>query len=210
MTTFLVGISILLNILALFAIVVLFLRQNRLIQVEQKQEKLITEMEEIISNYLVQMKEENEDFINRIKKIDAEPKRTEARVDNGGEMKGVNPNPQSNETGLNIRTGKVHVHKAVHAYKQNVRAANTQPLEEESIELPPLENRIEKTTHSPLSEEKNNDINRNETIGRLEEQSLLSQVLNLRKQGLSEELIARKLNKGKTEIALLLKFNQNK
>jgi hypothetical protein len=42
-----------------------------------------------------------------------------------------------------------------------------------------------------------------------QEESFIQQILNLEKQGNSIEEIAKKLNKGKTEIELLLKFQEN-
>jgi hypothetical protein len=43
----------------------------------------------------------------------------------------------------------------------------------------------------------------------LTEESLFDQIKSMKQQGLSEEEVAKKLNKGKTEIALLLKFRGN-
>jgi hypothetical protein len=66
MTTFLLIISFLLNIISLLAIVILYTRQNRFIDLEKKQGKMIQDMEETISTYLIEMKEENEAFMNNL------------------------------------------------------------------------------------------------------------------------------------------------
>lgn len=222
MTTFLLLFSLFLNFLALFAIIVLFLRQNRLMQVEKKQEKVITEMEEVISSYLVQMKEENEEFISRVKKMDirSRPSISVPNADTEKDLQNRRPekldkadkaSPQENN--FQSKMGKVSVFIAANAYKQNGKAASfdsktidESPLNKELVELPPLEidevndnNTIPPERESESSESKNG----------FQEQSFLSQVLLLKKEGLSEEKIAQKLNKGKTEIELLLKFNQN-
>mgnify|MGYP005828204177 CR=1 FL=1 len=63
MVTFLLFISFLLNIVSLLAIVLLFSRQNRFLNMEKEQKKMIMELEEVISTYLIEMKEENEEFI---------------------------------------------------------------------------------------------------------------------------------------------------
>ncbi|MGM0863519.1 MAG: DUF6115 domain-containing protein [Bacillota bacterium] len=63
MVTFLLFISFLLNIASLLAIVILYSRQNRFLNMEKEQEKMIMELEEVISTYLIEMKEENEEFI---------------------------------------------------------------------------------------------------------------------------------------------------
>jgi hypothetical protein len=63
MVTFLLFISFLLNIVALLAIVILYSRQNRFLNLEKEQKKMIKELEEVISTYLIEMKEENEEFM---------------------------------------------------------------------------------------------------------------------------------------------------
>lgn len=63
MVTFLLFISFLLNIVSLLAIVILYSRQNRFLNMEKEQKKMIMELEEVISTYLIEMKEENEEFI---------------------------------------------------------------------------------------------------------------------------------------------------
>ncbi|MCA1053538.1 hypothetical protein LCM10_00965 [Rossellomorea aquimaris] len=67
MTTFLFFISFLLNIVCLFAVIILYTRQNRFIDLEKKQGRMLQEMEETISTYLLEMKEENERFIRSMK-----------------------------------------------------------------------------------------------------------------------------------------------
>ncbi|BCB03381.1 hypothetical protein [Bacillus sp. KH172YL63] len=63
MVTFLLFLSFLLNIISLLAIVILYLRQNRFVHMERDQKKTVAEMEDIISAYLLQMKEDHEEFI---------------------------------------------------------------------------------------------------------------------------------------------------
>ncbi|KPL61110.1 DUF6115 domain-containing protein [Rossellomorea vietnamensis] len=63
MFTFLLFISFLLNIVSLLSIVILYSRQNRFVNMEKEQKKIIVEMEDIISAYLIEMKEENDEFM---------------------------------------------------------------------------------------------------------------------------------------------------
>jgi hypothetical protein len=65
MVTFLLFLSFLLNIVSLLSIVILYSRQNRFLHIEKDQKKIITELEDIISAYLIEMKEENDEFIRR-------------------------------------------------------------------------------------------------------------------------------------------------
>ncbi|MEH7344856.1 hypothetical protein V7122_13455 [Bacillus sp. JJ1532] len=201
MTTFLLLISLFLNVLALFSIIILFLRQNRFLQVEKKQEKMIQEMEEVISAYLVQMKEENDDFIKRIGHIE----RNAQSSNNAESRKTINKDQDEpgleRNISLHSRKGKVNAYSAAKAYKQNAVVPSIHPNNSsnrtvrDEIELPPLE-------IDPILAEVNEKENS-------QEQSLLNDILLLKNQGYNEIEIAQKLNKGKTEINLLLKFNQN-
>ncbi|MBU8877859.1 hypothetical protein BGM26_02485 [Bacillus sp. FJAT-29790] len=211
MTTFLLLLSLCLNILAFFAITILFLRQNRFLQIEKKQENIISEMEEVISAYLVQMKEENDDFINRVKKLEVQTNAATAKVKetikSGSSDQAEQNNPFRN------RIAKAPVNKAAHTYKRNVTASISRTRigaipqkNNDKVELPPLEIYGDKAESASSQMSMTTPDKSGESF---ENQSFLNEVLLLKKQGLSEEEIAQKLNKGKTEIALLLKFNQN-
>lgn len=216
MTTFLILFSLFLNVLAIFAIIILFLRQNRLFQVEKKQEKMITDMEEVISAYLLQMKEENEAFIDRVKNLDIrnapinEIKNKKNNTDKKSEDKNYKANQEGNSKEIHIqsRIGKASAYKAANAYKQYSKAVdkdteskNSETMEDYSVKLPSLEKNDEIIVE-------NGDLTYN-SMNNLQEVSLLQQVLALKEQGLTEDKIAQKLNKGKTEIELLLKFQSN-
>lgn len=197
MTTFLLILSLFLNLLALLAIIILYLRQNRLSEVEKKQEQMISEMEEVIASYLVQMKEENDNFLNRVKKIEIQ-----ANLPTNKFNKETAKIGDAISDSLKVPTRKIPVKKAASAYQKNAKTRDIDISTVENIELPPIEISQEQIENVDFIKkaEKNNSMG---------EQSLLNQVLSLLKQGYSEEEIAKKLNKGKTEIALLLKFNQN-
>ena len=193
MTTFLLFISLFLNIIALLAIINLYLRQNRFLEVEKKQEKMMIEMEEVISSYLVQMKEENESFISRMKKVEVHVNGDGKDLSTSSVTEANNGEENSNQAEKHaIRAGKVTASKAVHAYRLNAKTTNVHASVGDDVELPPIEKSI--TQYDDIS---------------TTEKKAINQVFSLKKQGLSDEEIARKLNKGKTEIALLLKFNQN-
>ncbi|WP_313798653.1 hypothetical protein [Cytobacillus sp.] len=216
MTTFLLLISLFLNVLAIFAIIILFLRQNRLSQVERKQEKMISDMEEVISTYLVQMKEENEAFIDRVKgigirsepinEIDSNKNNTYKKAKENGNK--ATKEKDSKDILLQSRIGKASVYKAASAYKQNsiavdkdIESKPPETLEGHSVKLPPLEKNFDVIVK--------NGESANHSMDQLQEDSFLNQVLALKEQGLTEDKIAQKLNKGKTEIELLLKFQSN-
>lgn len=181
MNTFLLFISFLLNGLTVYAVIVLYTRQNRLAEVEKRQEKMINEMEEMISSYLFEMKEENEDFLNKFNRLNNEiplpsfEKRiSEDTLITTAEQKIIEIKPQPINTSNTIRL------QAAKAYQTNLvnKPAEITPPEENSL---------------PVSDA----------------EFLIDQVKSLAKQGLTDEEIAKKLKRGKTEIELLLKFHQN-
>lgn len=69
MTIFILFISIIINIVSIFAIIILYIRQNRLMHVEQDQKKVLQEMEEMFSTYLIEIRDENEEFIKKVQSI---------------------------------------------------------------------------------------------------------------------------------------------
>jgi hypothetical protein len=181
MTTFLLLLSLILNAGTIFAIILLYLRQNRLVDAEKKQERIIGEIEEVFTSYLIQLKEENEQFLELIKKTDHVT--TSSKFVNEEVHKQevpVSGNSAAGQTEPPLpRIGKgISYHAARNAYHQSRGGTNSKQISESAVDLPPL----------PVS--------------------MLDQVIQLKNQGMSIEGIARSLNKGKTEIELLLKFRQ--
>lgn len=189
--TILIIFSIVLNVVALFCIAILYLRQNRLLEIEKKQEKLMKEMEEVISSYLMEMTEENEKFIDKVREMTA--KTTASNLPSSEEQIKA-------EVKLEQPVArKGNVYQAVQAYKKTPTSNEAVKQEEEKPEIPV----IHPAPQEPSSQE--NDINSTD----LYSQSFYYQAQLLKKQGLSIEDIARRLNKGKTEIELLFKLRQN-
>lgn len=190
MTTFLLLLSLILNGAAIFAIILLYLRQNRLVEAEKKQGKIIKEIEEVFSAYLFELKEENDKFLELM---------TKTRVENqpgdkdmaGLEASDKEPEKDSDHIAQQKqpnRLGKgIAYHAARKAYQQNHEPVSTDLhlAENDIIAVDSQENNVE-----------------------LKQLSFIDQVLNMKKQGLTIEEIARDLDKGKTEIELLLKFRQ--
>ncbi|RFB19037.1 hypothetical protein DZB84_01940 [Bacillus sp. HNG] len=67
MTTILFILSFALLAVAFFLIILLYLKITQLKDVEMKQERLLKEFESVITSYVMEIKEENEVFLNRIK-----------------------------------------------------------------------------------------------------------------------------------------------
>ena len=190
MTTFLLLLSLILNAAAIFAIILLYLRQNRLVEAEKKQERIINEIEEVFSAYLFELKEENDKFLELMTKtkVQNQPGDKEtAAIEASGEEPEKGSDHISHEKQPN-RLGKgITYHAARKAYQQNHEPASNdlRSSETDIIAVDSQENNVD-----------------------LKQLSFIDQVLHMKKQGLTIEEIARDLDKGKTEIELLLKFRQ--
>lgn len=185
---------------------ILYLRQNRFVKLEKKQEKMIQEMEEVISVYMLEMKEENEKFITRLQEIGLNKETAFIRT---SEMPAPNISDlQSDATKKDraIRIGKVAPFQAVKAYKKNM---NNSELSLENSNSSPLTNDKQAGSQNPLDDTEYHFQDQNINFKQKDDylKSLLNEVFYLQKQGFNVEEIAKKLNKGKTEIELMLKFN---
>lgn len=197
MTVFLLVLSLLLNIIALFAIVLLFLRQNKLLETEKKQKRMINEMEESISACLIQMKEENDHFIDRVSKLMVNEVPSIEKNREEGKLK----QNASEPSGKNLRSAKASAYQAVRAYKKSSNPDSSRTADADK-EIKPLLQANETAIEQQPGQNKTDGESQPEI-------SLLHHVLLLKKQGLTEDEIAKKLGKGRTEIALMLKFRQN-
>ncbi|MBS4203759.1 hypothetical protein [Lederbergia citrea] len=72
MTGTLIFLLFMFNILLTLAVVLLYLRQNRFVEIEKKQRKMQAESEELLTGFLMEIKEENEQFISKVSKMKEE------------------------------------------------------------------------------------------------------------------------------------------
>jgi hypothetical protein len=204
---FLVIISIAFNMIAFLLIAILFLRQNKLIKMEENLKKPIKEMEDLMSTYLLQLKDENECFIQNVKgfkKDNNDLKSTSVKFSpiklehveekslQSFENKEVPIDRKSDQLdspeNFTSLIGKTISNQAVKAYQ-----SQNQNTEKEIVEIDRETTEQGETNQEPL-------INSNQIDGDL--------VLHLQKQGYSLETIAKRLNRGKTEIELYLRFHE--
>ncbi|MEK3855087.1 DUF6115 domain-containing protein [Cytobacillus sp. FSL H8-0458] len=196
MTAFLLAISLLLNIVALLAIILLYLRQNKLMDAEKRQEKVLIEMEEVISSYLVHMKEENDDFISKFSQINANNDSTIKEKSIPVNMNRKNDQDIAKADEQSMPLARASIYQASKAYKQNLREAEDRLSEKGNLlSLKEIKTVTESDSSQPIKEEIPSSID--------------DQVFILKKQGMSAVDIAKKLGKGKTEVELMLKFRQN-
>ncbi|KMJ58662.1 hypothetical protein AB685_12360 [Bacillus sp. LL01] len=146
-----------LTLLAIFFIILLFIKFSKVQQLEQDYRRLIQEAEDTISSYVMELKEENSAFLKRL-----------------------NENTRQKNSEVMDRFDERESELSAIDVKELLAQENVQ----EAVEEPTIQQNA------------------------FEEWSLKDQVKYLIDEGLTSEEIAKKLNKGKTEIELLLKFRQ--
>ncbi|GER65649.1 swarming motility protein SwrB [Weizmannia acidilactici] len=179
MVAFLLALSFLLNVLSIFAIILLYLRQNRTVQAEENYNKMVKEIEEIFAAYLLEMKEENDAFIRKVKA---------ARTADTGSPRAEGSVKQNEPPGADGKIAEVKSEAFVRAVAGRAYRKAAEPPLSENMEQEGQDDYL-----FPESPE--------------EETSLFQKVNELQKIGYNVEEIAQKLNIGRTEIELLLKFH---
>ena len=165
---------------------------------ERKQERLMREMDDTISVYLAEMKDENNRLISELQVV---PKPQSIVV--------PQPIEQAGEIGMQHRAQEKQQVKT----EISAKDISLQGFEVEPRVLVPKKtaaNAYSRQQHAP-----NNTINQDTTVATLDvvskekqkERTFEEQVTQLSKEGKTVEEIAKQLQKGKTEIELLLKFH---
>jgi hypothetical protein len=194
MTIFFIIINLILNIIALLSIIILFLRQGKLFKLEDNQKRNIQEMEELLSSFVLEVKEDNEQLIKRIEEIKIEKNFSSQNSQkqptsiNKPIEKTIETDVREKDNDLSTRLEKTVGNYAVKAYQQQ--------LKQEIVDI-----------QAPITESELPKVQEN--ANSVYQGSLAGQIGNLKDQGYSLEEIAQKLKKGKTEIDLLLKFQES-
>ncbi|OLN22766.1 hypothetical protein BTO30_07500 [Domibacillus antri] len=153
MTTFLITISFLLHAVSLFALILLYQRQNNIKLTEQKMRQTALETEEMMTAFLMELKEENEHLL---KQLSNKPP----------EQKEIVPLPEE--------------------------------MKQDAVPLPPI---VPRKAAAKAYTRIKNDQEKPVTV-----RSPAEQMIELKKQGFSDEDIARKMQIGITEVQLGLKL----
>ena len=201
----------LLNMLTIFAVIILFLRQNRFIQAEKEQKAIMAEIEELMSGYMMEMKEENETLVEKLvsKKQLLIKKDTEKE---GTLLKETNTSfketADMDEPNFSVISKATTMNKAAKAYKNQSQSKPNKIEENDLINADRLELSVEseKKVTNPEKTSFMEALHASLSGQSSYEPSLHEQAYSLDKQGLSADEIARNLKLGKTEVELLLKF----
>ncbi|MFJ7735204.1 hypothetical protein ACIQ2D_02580 [Lysinibacillus sp. NPDC097287] len=194
MTTILIAVLFVLQLLSFYAIIILNTKLAKFKDLEKKQERLMREMDDTISVYLAEMKDENNRLISELQMVPKQQavvaSRPKEQDEQHRELETQQPtaeisSKEVNRTDIEVEP-RVFVPKniAVNAYSRQQHATNNTAKQGSSVAT--LDALIEEEQLEPTFEE---------------------QVILLSKQGKTVEGIAKQLQKGKTEIELLLKFH---
>lgn len=195
MSALILFVLFLINILTIFAVIVLYVRQGNFSKLEKQQQSIISEMEDVLAAHLIEMQAENNELIQHVQRISkkASKEQGERATDSiKSESTAASPypapNPYRTATPLDSLELPITVQDKLELSPYSGKSAeNVAKVKEESFRET-LDKEIKNNTQAPLS--------------------LVEEVVQLSSKGHSIEEIARTLKKGKTEIELLLRFNE--
>lgn len=195
--TFVLIISFILHAFSIFAMIILYLRQNQYKQAEQAMEKLQKDVEAVLQSFLMEIQEENKQLAETVNKQE------------------VNHQNSAHEEAPEASSAieKVKVHPSVSSVKKAYQSVSGQEQNDIAVHyeppMPDVSDQLELSVAAP--ENKDEKLSFKEALeSQLKQQTVQSteeQTLEMKKKGYNIEDIAKKLGKGKTEIELLLKFH---
>ncbi|WP_409292322.1 DUF6115 domain-containing protein [Peribacillus sp. SCS-37] len=201
MTIFLLFFSFLLNIIAIFGIIILYSRQNSMLAGGKKQEEAVKELETILSSFVLELKEDNEQFLRDLEK--AQTGKSSPVVKRKGKTAPVKPSGPAKAEG----------HRQPPSIYSGHESAEDGGYADSLIESGPRDV-LELTNSSSVSKKTSFKTELEDQLAQKDQlqagvlNPLAQQVLKMKESGLRVDEIAKKLNKGKTEIELLIKFHE--
>ncbi|MFE3574957.1 DUF6115 domain-containing protein [Lysinibacillus sp. NPDC059133] len=197
MTIILIAVLFILQLLSFYFLIILNTKLAKFKDLEKKQERLMREMDDTISVYLAEMKDENDRLIQELQRVSKSETQTNAvkqeeqivRLKEQGQPPSLTKEENTVDGSISLdHEPRIYVPKNIvaNAYsRQQQTGAKAEAKMVHSARQP--SDATEKEEAKPLTVEQ--------------------QVVELAKQGKTSEEIAKQLQKGKTEIELLLKFH---
>ncbi|MED3874681.1 MULTISPECIES: hypothetical protein [Lysinibacillus] len=191
MTTILIAVLFFLQLISFYFLIILNTKLAKFKDLEKKQERLMREMDDTISVYLAEMKDENDRLIKELQSVSQSEIAASSLQQTEQYM-----TPQEQPTLPVVHEVKsdssLSLEKDARIYVPKNIVANAYSRQQHTS------SKMVKTA-SPLKVEEQKEAEKLLTVEQ--------QALELAKQGKSPEEIAKQLQKGKTEIELLLKFH---
>lgn len=206
------------QVLLIFWLFVLSLKVNRLKEDLTENARIKREMEQLFESYLMEVRVENENLLKQLQQI---PTHSLKRSNLTSSVKKVSSQTNmSKESNVNqmmpqIKSDALIYEKPVASQSKNIKSKNSLTSSDESVKLSTkniseeIHKKKEQTRKKiPALTVGQNPIDKNVEKEEIYVQSLTAQALLLQEQGMELDEIAKKLNKGRTELELLLKFRQ--
>ncbi|MGE7672555.1 hypothetical protein ACQKMV_03070 [Lysinibacillus sp. NPDC094403] len=197
MTTILIAVLFFLQLLSFYFLIILNTKLAKFKDLEKKQERLMREMDDTISVYLADMKDENDRLIQELQR--ASKSETQMNAVKQGEQI-IRQKEQEQLPSLTKEEspvdGSINLDNETRIYVPKNIVANAYSRQQQT--------RAKTETKMVHSAQQPTDATKKEEAKPL---TIEQQVVELAKQGKTPEEIAKQLQKGKTEIELLLKFH---
>ena len=198
MTTIIIVVLFVSQLLSFYCIIILNTKLAKFKDLEKKQERIMREMDDTISVYLAEMKDENDRLINELQMV-----------------------PKQKTVILAESNDKDHIVVSQSIEQDTIYAKEDKPSKDGNVpdfEIGPRVLVPKKAAVSAYSRQQQSSTHitkQDSSIAKLDEKrtekqaelTFEEQVIRLSKQGKSVGEIAKQLQKGKTEIELLLKFH---
>jgi len=191
MTTILIAVLFFLQLISFYFLIILNTKLAKFKDLEKKQERLMREMDDTISVYLAEMKDENDRLIKELQSV-SQSEIAASSLQQAEQYMTPQEQPSlpvvhevKSDSSLSLeKDARIYVPKNIvaNAYSRHQHTSSKMVKT-----APPLKVEEQKEAEKLLTVEQ--------------------QALELAKQGKSPEEIAKQLQKGKTEIELLLKFH---
>lgn len=198
MESILIIILFCLQLVSFFLIMLLYAKLNKFKELEKKQEQLVDEMDSALSVYLLEMKEENNRLIEELASIQKIGQAAKPA------MKPVPIQPTTNKFVSPISASNIY---KTNKEKQMQREEVLTPISKEEPPITSVNSQSNSQTVVQALKIQRVQSEVDETID-IKELSFEEMVLDMYRSGKTIEDIAKSLNKGKTEIELLIKFHK--
>jgi len=203
MTIILIAVLFILQLLSFYFLIILNTKLAKFKDLEKKQERLMREMDDTISLYLADMKDENDRLIQELQRV------SKSEIQNAVKQEEpiVRQKEQEQEQPPSLikeestGDGSVSLDNEPRVYVPKNIVANAYSRQQQTGAKNDANKTEAKVVHSA---QQPSDATEKEEAKPL---TLEQQAIKLAKQGKTSEEIAKQLQKGKTEIELLLKFH---
>ncbi|MFJ7980292.1 hypothetical protein ACIQ1D_08320 [Lysinibacillus xylanilyticus] len=199
MTIILIAVLFILQLLSFYFLIILNTKLAKFKDLEKKQERLMREMDDTISIYLADMKDENDRLIQELQRVSKfEIQNAVKQEEPIVRQKEQSPSLTKEESTVD---GSVSLDNEPRVYVPKNIVANAYSRQKQTGAKNDANKTEAKAAHSA---QQPTDATKKEEAKPL---TIEQQAVELAKQGKTAEEIAKQLQKGKTEIELLLKFH---